>query len=46
MPTTSVPIEDSLRIAGDIHKHVRRKMRESNILVPGPKLIDIANFIF
>jgi methionyl aminopeptidase len=47
MPTTSVsiPIEDSLRIAGDIHKHVRRKMRDSNILVPGAKLIDIANFI-
>jgi len=41
MPTTS----DSLRIAGDIHKHVRRKMRDSNILVPGAKLIDIANFI-
>jgi methionyl aminopeptidase len=45
MPTTFVPIEDSLRIAGDIHKHVRRKMRDSNILVPGAKLIDIANFI-
>jgi methionyl aminopeptidase len=43
--TTSVPIEESLRIAGDIHKHVRRKMRDSNILVPGAKLIDIANFI-
>lgn len=42
---TSVPIEESLRIAGDIHKHVRRKMRDSNILVPGAKLIDIANFI-
>ena len=41
MPTTS----DSLRIAGDIHKHVRRKMRDSNILVPGARLIDIANFI-
>lgn len=45
MPTTSVPSEDSLRIAGDIHKHVRRKMRDSNILVPGAKLIDISNFI-
>jgi methionyl aminopeptidase len=45
MPITSVPIEDSLRIAGDIHKHVRRKMRDSNILVPGAKLIDISNFI-
>lgn len=45
MPTTSVPIEESLRIAGDIHKHVRRKMRDYNILVPGAKLIDIANFI-
>ena len=49
MPTTStttpVPIEESLRIAGDIHKHVRRKMRDSNILVPGARLIDIANFI-
>lgn len=43
---TSVPsIEESLRIAGDIHKHVRRKMRDSNIIVPGAKLIDIANFI-
>lgn len=45
MPTTSIPVEDSLRIAGDIHKHVRRKMRDSNILVPGAKLIDISNFI-
>lgn len=49
-PTTSISIpiptiEESLRIAGDIHKHVRRKMRDFNILVPGAKLIDIANFI-
>lgn len=42
---TTVPIEESLRIAGDIHKHVRRKMRDSNILVPGANLTDIANFI-
>ena len=38
-------IEDSLRIAADIHRHVRRKMRESKLVVPGTRLIDIANFI-
>jgi methionyl aminopeptidase len=43
--TSVPPIEESLRIAGDIHKHVRRKMRDSNILVPGASLIDISNFI-
>jgi methionyl aminopeptidase len=37
--------EESLRLAADVHKHVRRKMRESNILVPGTPLVDIANFI-
>jgi methionyl aminopeptidase len=37
--------EESLRLAADIHKHVRRKMRESNLIAPGTSLIDIANFI-
>ena len=37
--------EESLRLAADVHKHVRRKMRDSNIIVPGTPLVDIANFI-
>lgn len=37
--------EESLRLAGDVHKHVRQKMREANLLVPGTSLVDIANFI-
>jgi methionyl aminopeptidase len=37
--------EESLRLAADVHKHVRRKMRDSNIISPGTPLIDIANFI-
>lgn len=41
----SMPSEESLRIASDVHKHVRKRLRESNILNAGTRLIDIANFI-
>lgn len=45
MPMPNVPAEESLRIASDIHKHVRRKLRDSNLLTTGTRLVDIANFI-
>jgi methionyl aminopeptidase len=38
-------VSDSLKIASDIHKHVRKRLRDSSILQHGTKLIDIANFI-
>jgi methionyl aminopeptidase len=38
-------VEESLRLAADIHKRVRRKLRESNLIAPGTSLADIANFI-
>jgi methionyl aminopeptidase len=41
----SLPIEESLRIASDVHKHVRQRLKESNLLNAGTRLIDIANFI-
>jgi methionyl aminopeptidase len=43
--STSMSVEESLRIASDVHKHVRKRLRESHILNAGTRLIDIANFI-
>ena len=38
-------VSDSLKVAADIHKYVRTRLRDSTMLQPGTKLIDIANFI-
>ena len=41
----AMSIEESLRIASDVHKHVRKRLRDSNMLNAGTRLVDIANFI-
>ena len=41
----SMSIEESLRIASDVHKHVRKRLNESSMLTAGTRLVDIANFI-
>ena len=41
----SMSIEESLRIASDVHKHVRKRLSESSMLTAGTRLVDIANFI-
>lgn len=41
----SVTVEESLRFASDVHKHVRKQLKESGLLNAGTRLIDIANFI-
>jgi len=38
-------VEESLRIASDVHKHVRKRLRDSGLLNAGTRLVDIANFI-
>jgi methionyl aminopeptidase len=37
--------ETSLRLAAEIHKQVRRDLRDQNIICSGAKMIDIAEFI-